>query len=75
MQVGNEINTTEVAKWLIRSQFDRNLVTLYDVQVIHYKTTYTKETKYSTRQTGTEFQSGIAIVLACQIVCLMRTWE
>ena len=71
MQVGNEINTTEVAKWLIRSQFDRNLVTLYDVQVIHYKTTYTKETKYSTRQTGTEFQSGIAIVL----VCLMRTWE
>jgi hypothetical protein len=71
VQVGNEINTTEVAKWLIRSQFDRNLVTLYDVQVIHYKTTYTKETKYSTRQTGTEFQSGIAIVL----VCLMRTWE
>lgn len=31
-QVGNEINTSEVAKWLIRSQFDRNLVTLYDVQ-------------------------------------------
>ncbi|CAG2244814.1 ACTR5 [Mytilus edulis] len=31
-QVGNEINTTEVAKWLIRSPFDRNIVTLYDVQ-------------------------------------------
>ncbi|XP_063421405.1 actin-related protein 5-like isoform X1 [Mytilus trossulus] len=31
-QVGNEINTTEVAKWLIRSPFDRNVVTLYDVQ-------------------------------------------
>lgn len=32
IQVGNEINTTEMAKWLLKSQFDRNVVTQYDVQ-------------------------------------------
>ncbi|XP_048777578.1 actin-related protein 5-like [Ostrea edulis] len=32
VQVGNEINNVEVAKWILRTQFDRNLVTLYDVQ-------------------------------------------
>lgn len=33
VQVGNEINNVEVVKWILRTQFDRNLVTLYDVQV------------------------------------------
>ncbi|XP_062616216.1 actin-related protein 5-like [Saccostrea cucullata] len=32
VQVGNEINNVEVVKWILRTQFDRNLVTLYDVQ-------------------------------------------
>ncbi|XP_069120696.1 actin-related protein 5-like [Argopecten irradians] len=32
LQVGNEINNIEVVRWILRTQFDRNLVTLYDVQ-------------------------------------------
>lgn len=32
VQIGNDITNLEVIRWLLRSQFDRNLVTLYDVQ-------------------------------------------
>ncbi|KAK3087425.1 hypothetical protein FSP39_005792 [Pinctada imbricata] len=36
--IGNEINNAEIVKWVLRTQFDRNLVTLYDVeeQVLDY---------------------------------------
>ena len=33
VQIGNDITNLEVIRWLMRSQFDRNIVTLYDVQV------------------------------------------
>lgn len=32
VQIGNEINNIELVRWTLRTQFDRNLVTLYDVQ-------------------------------------------
>ncbi|KAL3872233.1 hypothetical protein ACJMK2_040169 [Sinanodonta woodiana] len=32
VQVGNEITNLEVVRWMVRTPFDRNLVTLYDVQ-------------------------------------------
>jgi len=31
-QIGNDITNVEVVKWILRSQFDRNLVTLFDIQ-------------------------------------------
>ncbi|CAG5136503.1 unnamed protein product [Candidula unifasciata] len=30
--IGNDITNIEVVKWILRSQFDRNIVTLFDVQ-------------------------------------------
>ncbi|KAK6979828.1 actin-related protein 5 [Biomphalaria glabrata] len=30
--IGNDITSMEVAKWILRSQFDRNIVTLFDIQ-------------------------------------------
>ncbi|KAH9503315.1 Nuclear actin-protein involved in chromatin remodeling [Bulinus truncatus] len=30
--IGNDITNMEVAKWILRSQFDRNIVTLFDIQ-------------------------------------------
>ena len=32
-QIGNDISSIEVVRYLLRSQFDRNLVTQYDAQV------------------------------------------
>ena len=44
VQIGNDITNLEVIRWLLRSQFDRNLVTLYDVQVFPYEySLFTKE--------------------------------
>ena len=31
-QIGNDITNVEVVKWILRSQFDRNIVTLFDLQ-------------------------------------------
>ncbi|XP_005091585.1 actin-related protein 5 [Aplysia californica] len=31
-QIGNDITNVEVVKWILRSQFDRNIVTLFDIQ-------------------------------------------
>jgi len=31
-QIGNDITNVEVVKWVLRSQFDRNIVTLFDIQ-------------------------------------------
>lgn len=33
VQVGNDITNIEVVKWQLKSQFDRNIVTQYDIQV------------------------------------------
>lgn len=30
--IGNDITNVEVVKWVLRSQFDRNIVTLFDIQ-------------------------------------------
>ncbi|CAL1546496.1 unnamed protein product [Lymnaea stagnalis] len=30
--IGNDISNMEVVKWILRSQFDRNIVTLFDIQ-------------------------------------------
>ncbi|XP_048245169.1 actin-related protein 5-like isoform X1 [Haliotis rufescens] len=32
LQIGNDISNIEVVRWILRTQFDRNVVTLYDVQ-------------------------------------------
>ncbi|XP_014776303.1 actin-related protein 5 [Octopus bimaculoides] len=32
LQVGNDISNLEVVRWILRTQFDRNVVTQYDVQ-------------------------------------------
>lgn len=32
LQVGNDISNIEVVRWILRTQFDRNVVTQYDVQ-------------------------------------------
>lgn len=31
-QIGNDITNVEVVKWVLRSQFDRNIVTMFDIQ-------------------------------------------
>ena len=33
-QIGNDITNIEVVRWQLKSQFDRDVVTHYDVQVI-----------------------------------------
>ena len=40
VQVGNDITSMEIVKWQVRSQFDANVVTHYDTQVIVLKCTY-----------------------------------
>ncbi|KAK7094381.1 hypothetical protein V1264_005953 [Littorina saxatilis] len=32
LQIGNDISNIDVIRWILRTQFDRNVVTLYDVQ-------------------------------------------
>lgn len=32
LQIGNDITNIDVIRWILRTQFDRNIVTLYDVQ-------------------------------------------
>jgi actin-related protein 5 len=32
LQIGNDINNIEVVRWLLKTQFDKNVVTQYDVQ-------------------------------------------
>lgn len=36
LQIGNDIANLDVIRWILRTQFDRNIVTLYDVQVCHH---------------------------------------
>ena len=31
--IGNDISNIEVVRWQLKSQFDRNIVTHYDIQV------------------------------------------
>ena len=33
IQIGNDISNIEVVRWQLKTQFDRNVVTHYDVQV------------------------------------------
>ena len=33
LQIGNDIANIDVIRWILRTQFDRNIITLYDVQV------------------------------------------
>lgn len=36
-QIGNDITNIEVVRWQLKSQFDRDVVTHYDVQVVSFK--------------------------------------